>query len=90
MKPNINDVWTRMIDLEGSDFETKTGLPFTYKISGEVFYPSRTKQNISKSDFAKALQHVPINGPGDISNMVRGSAYIWAVLHDHRIRENDW
>jgi hypothetical protein len=88
--PDLETVWRRIQGLKGEEFETKTGKPFTYEISGNVFLPSRTKYSIAKMDFAKALKEVPINGPGEISNLVRGSAYIWAVLHDRRVRRNDW
>lgn len=89
-KPSIDSVWARLRTTEGEDFETKTGRPFTYEISGNIFHPSRTKYNIAKSDFDKILALVPLEGPGEVSSVVRGSAYIWAVLHDKRIRRNDW
>ncbi len=76
--------------MEGEEFETKTGKPFTFEISGNTFRPSRTKYNIVKADFHRTLDLVPIEGPGMISNLVRGSAYIWAVLHDRRVRRQDW
>lgn len=90
MTPIIESVWVRIKSLEGQEFKTKTGLPFSYEVSGNVVRPSRTKYNISKSDFAKALNLTPLDGPGQISNLVRGSAYIWGVLHDHRVRRAEW
>jgi len=90
LKPNIEAAWSRMGALEGEEFETKTGKPFSYEISGNIFRSSRAKYNITKSDFAKALELVPLEGPGKINNLVRGPAYIWAVLHDRRIRKNEW
>ena len=89
-KLSVDVVWRRIKAMEGKNFETKTGKPFTFEISGNVFHPSRTTYNISKVDFQKALDRVPIDGPGAINNLVRGPAYIWAVLHDHRIRRQDW
>ena len=88
--PNSETVWSRIKNHQGAIFETKTGKDFTFEISGNVFNPSRTKYNISKSDFEKVLPLVPLDGPGTISNLVRGSAYIWAVLHDPRIRKQEW
>ena len=90
LKPNIEATWARMKALQGRPFKTKTGKPFSFEISGNIFRSSRTKYNITKSDFAKALDLVPIDGPGEISNLVRGSAYIWAVLHDQRVRQGKW
>ena len=89
-RPSIDDVWSRLKALEGRDFETKTGKPFSFEISGDVFHPSRTKYNIAKADFRRALDLVPCDGPGVINQVVRGPAYVWAVLHDKRVRRQDW
>lgn len=87
---DIESVWLRIKKLQGETFETKTGKELTFEISANVFHPSRTKYNISKADFERALQLVPLEGPGQIRNLVRGSAYIWAVLHDPRVRKGEW
>jgi hypothetical protein len=89
-KPPVDAIWTRIKESAGERFHTKTGKPFEYEIAGDVFMPSRTKYNIQKRDFAKALALVPIDGPGRINAEVRGPAYVWAVLHDERIRQDDW
>lgn len=86
----LEEVWGRIVALEGEEFRTKTGMPFTFEISGDVFRPSRTKYNISRSDFGRALELVPFDGPGEINDLVRGPAYVWAVLHDQRVRRQDW
>lgn len=87
---NIEAVWSRIKTLEGERFETKTGKEFTFEVTVNTFYPSRTDYSISKGDFEKALGLVPLEGPGEISDLVRGSAYVWAVLHDHRVRKGEW
>jgi hypothetical protein len=87
---SIDDVWRRLKTLEGHEFETKTGKPFTFEIDGDVFHPSRTKYNVGKADFRKALELVPFDGPGVVNSVVRGPAYVWAVLHDKRVRRQDW
>jgi len=46
---------------------------------------SRTNHILSKSDIKKAYDKMPIKGPGEINNLVRGPAYIWAILNDNRI-----
>lgn len=90
MEPSIEAAWVRIKSLEGEEFETKSGKPFTYEISGNVFRSSRAEQNITKGDFEKALELSPLDGPSEIRDLVRGSAYIWAVLHDPRIRKGEW
>lgn len=86
----FEEIWIRIVNHEGETFHTITGLEFTYKIDGEGFYPSRTHYRISKTDFRKAYQMVPIDGPGMINEIVRGPAYTWAVLHDQRISLGEW
>jgi len=87
---SIDDVWRRLKALEGREFETKTGKPVTFELDGNVFRPSRTKYNVAKADFRKALELAPSDGPGVVNSVVRGPAYVWAVLHDKRVRRQDW
>ena len=89
-KPSFVEIWKRIIACENEEFRTISNLAFTYRINGNSLCPSRTEYNISKSDFAKAYELVPISGPGEISKLVRGPAYIWAILNDKRISKNEW
>lgn len=86
----LDAVWGRLKKRQGQAFETKKGRPFTYEIVGDVLHPSRTSYNISKREFGKALPHVQCDGPGAISDLVRGPCYVWALLHDKRVRGDDW
>ncbi len=88
--PPFDKIWNRIIAHAGENFYTKTGLEFTYKINGDIFYPSRTNYKIPKADFEKAYAYVPIDGPSVINYVVRGPAYVWAVLHDQRISNGMW
>ena len=90
MYSSFNEVWNRIVTHHGEAFYTKTGKLFTYQIDSNYFLPSRTNYRISKNDFEKAFADVPFNGPGDIKWSVRGPAYIWAILHDPRIRQDQW
>jgi hypothetical protein len=86
----LEEVWRRIRANEGEVFTTTTGLPFTYELAGDVLHPSRTHYNIPKSQVAKAFDLVPFDGPGLINSTVRGPSYVWAILHDRRIRGADW
>lgn len=90
MAKQFDAVWKRILACEGDAFETKTGKPFTYAIVGEDVIPDRTDYPLNRSQFETAFDLLPLAGPGEISNLVRGSAYIWAILHDRRIRKTDW
>jgi hypothetical protein len=86
----MDDVWDRLRALEGKVFQTKTGRPFTFAISGDVLRVSRTEYDLSKGNFAKALEVAPFDGPGTVQNLVRGPSYVWAILHDFRVRRDHW
>lgn len=88
--PSLDEVWRRIEAHQGETFHTKSGLPLTYSVAGRTLTTSRTDYPISATDFAKALEIVPFDGPGAVTWDVRGPAYIWAILHDARIRQSDW
>lgn len=88
MSANLfNEVWDRIIKNEGAILKTKTGLEFAYQVCNEGVITSRTSYKLSKSDFKKAFDMMPLDGPGRINDIVRGPAYIWAILNDKRIYE---
>ena len=88
--PNIDEIRRRIERHKGKEFHTKRELPFTYEIQGENFRSSRANRDIPRRDFEKALKIAPFDGPGDVNRMVQGPAYVWAVLHDRRIRQGDY
>ena len=88
--PPFEDVWGRIIAHVGERFETITGVEFTYLIDANCLLPSTANQKIGITNIKKAFSIVPFDGPGVINKTVRGPAYVWAILHDPRIRQNDW
>jgi hypothetical protein len=87
---SFEEIWNRIIASQGKTFHTIKDLPFTYRIRGNALIPDRTGYQISKKDFERALKMVPISGPGKINYLVRGPAYVWAILHDQRISQGEW
>ena len=87
---DINDIWRRIEWHQGEEFHTITGKHFAYEVHENIFWSSRAKQNISRANFERALAFVPFDGPGHVNQMVRSPAYISAVLHDPRIRQEDY
>jgi len=83
-------IWQRIRAHQNEPFKTIKGLPFTYAVSGNVLTTDRTDFPIQSSEFEKVLDLMPVVGPGEISNLVRGPSYVWAILHDRRIRGTDW
>jgi len=90
IESRIDEVWTRIENNQGQMFHTITGLEFSYQVMGNYLKTTRTDYNLSKQDFARAASMVPIPSPGAINNIVRGPAYIWAILHDQRISKGEW
>ena len=72
----FDSVWSLVVSLQGERFETKTGLPFTYEVRGNIAYPSRAQYPISRSDFERVVEIGPLDGPGPICYLVRGPAYV--------------
>jgi hypothetical protein len=78
-------VWQRIEAHADGEFHTKTGLPFTYKVVGTSVVPDRTGYPLHISNFRTAFGLLPLRGPGEINAIVRGPAYVYAILTDRRI-----
>ncbi|SDS27567.1 hypothetical protein SAMN04489717_2170 [Actinopolymorpha singaporensis] len=83
---NFTAVWARIEASAGQEFHTKTGLPFIYRVEGTSVIPNRTEYPIHKSQFRKAYELMPLAGPSEINSIVRGPAYVYAILTDWRMR----
>ena len=80
----VDAVWERIVAHQGQVFRQMRGKEFTYSVKGNVLRPSATNRNIPRSDFEKALDLMPLHGPGEI-NRLQGPSYIFAILKDPRI-----
>jgi len=94
-------IWARICHFQGNEFATKRGLPFRYSVENNITLwierdRHRINQSLIKGNFSQAydmMQAGPINGPGEINkrdiengqSQVRGTSYVWAILHDERI-----
>ena len=84
-KPDIETIWKNIIEHEGSVFLTKTNMELVYHVDGNMLKHNRTSTPLSKADIEKALLRLPLSGPRDINTVVTGPAYIYAILSDKRI-----
>lgn len=85
----IDVVWERIRRNAGQNFKTVTGLPFTYEVPGNYLRTSRTVRHLSRTNFQKALEFMPCDGPGALADL-QGPSYTYAILMDPRIRSGDW
>jgi hypothetical protein len=90
LKPSFAEIWKRIVACENEEFRTISNLPFTYEIIGNDLYTNSTDYKLSKADFAKAYDLVPISNPAIITKLVKGPSYICAILHDERISKKEW
>jgi hypothetical protein len=86
----FSDVWQRIILNGGKVFYTKRMLKFKYQVKQNAVLIDRVEYTLTRKDFMSAFRHVPLEGPGELIGLVHGQNYIWAILHDKRIRMNDW
>ena len=77
-------VWARIQAHQGEVFHQVRGGEFTYAVSGNAVHPDRTTRDLHKSQFEKALERVPVAGPGDLQDL-QGPSYLYAILTDPRI-----
>lgn len=87
--PEIETVWARVEEHAGEPFWQIRGNEFTYVVVGGHVVPDRTNHRIPKSHFQKALAYVPLANTQPVQRL-RGPAFIYAILMDQRIRQNDW
>jgi hypothetical protein len=88
-KVDIDVVWHRIITHQGGTFHQMRGKAFTYSMQGAAVIPSTTNRIISRSQFEKALEFVPLEDTVSVQHL-QGPSYIYAILMDDRIRINDW
>lgn len=87
-------VWERIVAHQGAEFETASGLPFTYVVEGDSgiwFYRGgrRIEQRLWRGDVEKAVRRCPLRKTTEIQDL-RDYPYLFGVLADRRIRGDDW
>lgn len=85
----IETVWERIKGCEGQVFKQIRGGEFTYKVKGNAIELSRTNRLISKNTFKEALKYVPLENTVPVQHL-QAPSYLFAILMDKRIRQNDW
>lgn len=88
LKIQIDTVWKRIKKHEGETFHQLRGKAYAYEIVNEALVPLGINQNIVKSEFAKALEFLPLSNTVSVQHL-RGPSYLYSILMDERIRGAD-
>lgn len=80
----VDGIWDEVARHSNETFETKTGIPFSYTVRGNVLHLHNTNHTLSRTQFEDAAARVGITKPFDLRDL-RGPSYTWAILQDSRI-----
>lgn len=84
----IDELWNKIIKLEGETFYTATGLKFTYVVIDDhqiqPYRDGKARWKLSKNLFAKALEFPKFSG-SEFNNAIICSSYVAGILNDDRI-----
>jgi hypothetical protein len=82
-------VWNRIKAHAGEKFTQIRGGQFTYEVVSGCLIPDRTNRQIPKSNFEEAFRLAPLKNTVPVQHL-QGPSYIYAVLMDKRIRQDEW
>lgn len=78
--------WALICELAGTEFRTRNGQRFSYRIEGDYVEPSTSDVRIPMSQFKKALAMGPVRGPSSLRGVFAPSL-VWAIVNDVRVAE---
>jgi hypothetical protein len=81
----FDDVWDRIRSNRGEVFRTVRGLDFSYKLLGPWVVIDRTDYRITKNNFQKAYEMLPVVAPESFGDEVTAKYFVYAILTDPRI-----
>jgi hypothetical protein len=86
---DAGQIWQRLVGHQGTEFKTKTGLPFTHRVEGDSgiwFFRDgqRVNMRLSRRELEEAVQRLPLDGPTDLKEF-RDPSYLYGLLTDRRI-----
>ena len=89
MGRSVDEIWRRIEMHAGEDFTLIRGDVFRYEVPGNYLRPIGRVRHLSKTNFSKALDRVPLRDTTSVSDL-QGPSYVYAILMDPRIRRSDW
>ena len=91
--PDTDRVWARIFAHQGELFRTTRRLPLTYKVEGNGIWffrdGRRINRKLSRTQVDIAIARCPLENTAVIKDLF-DYPFLFAVLMDERIRQNDW
>jgi len=85
--PAFSALWSHIEEGAGRKISTMRGQDFTYEIDAGYMTVVESGARIPQSQFKKALEQWPQNGPSNMRGIYAASI-VWAVLADRKISLN--
>jgi hypothetical protein len=86
-------IWRRVASHHGQEFQTVTGLPFTFEVEGTGIWffrdGKRVNRKLTRTQFEIALSRCPLTRTTEIKDLM-DYPYLFSVLTDRRIRGQEW
>ena len=82
-------IWKRIEQHQCKKFYQIRGQEFTYEVISGAVVPNITNQQLPKSHFEKAAKLLPLKNTVTVQDL-RGPSYLYAILTDRRISQDDW
>lgn len=84
----MEEIWNNIVQLQGQTFYTIRRKAFTYTIQGDSLQVvGNANYNLARTNFLRAFEEGPVDGPGSYPRKIVGPSYVWALLNDSRINK---
>lgn len=88
-----DEIWRRIGELQGEEFLTARGLPFTYEVEGAGLWffrdGRRINRKLTRKQLDAAVSRCPLSSTTEIKDLI-DYAYVYGVLTDPRIKREAW
>lgn len=89
MSTPFDQIWERIVEHAGEQFQTQAGLAFRYEIvDGDRVRPSHSDISISRRELARYFAQVHGASTGKIAALSGGPSFVWSILTDRRILDS--
>ena len=81
----FDNIWQRIVEHAGEQFQTNNGSVFRYEIVGDAIRPIDSDQVVNRADLERYFQIGAETDTGKISTLMAGPSFVWGILSDKRI-----